>query len=95
MVDQAPVKNSFDYWQPQLKIVARLSSWIAIPVLIGVFLGKWLDKKYDTEPWLFLATVGLSFIISMIGLVKNAMSEFKKIESTNQSDSSNQSKDKQ
>ncbi len=69
-----------DTWSLALKIMARISGWIAFPVIIAVFLGKWLDARFDTEPWLFLATVALSFVVSMYGLVKNAMKEFKKIE---------------
>lgn len=69
-----------DSWSLALKIMARISGWIAFPVIIGVFLGKWLDARFQTEPWLFLTTVGCSFLISMYGLVINAMKEFKKIE---------------
>lgn len=69
-----------DTWSLALKIMARISGWIAFPVIIGVFLGKWLDTRFHTEPWLFLATVAVSFLVSMYGLVKNAMKEFKKIE---------------
>jgi F0F1-type ATP synthase assembly protein I len=69
-----------DSWSLALKIMARISGWIAFPVIIGVFLGKWLDARFQTEPWLFLATVGCSFLVSMYGLVINAMKEFKKIE---------------
>ena len=93
MADNQSPKNIFTYWQPQLRIVAKLSSWIAIPVILATFLGKWLDKKYDTEPWLFLATVGLAFIISMFGLVKNALTEFKKISPHNDKNNLEESKD--
>lgn len=68
------------WWQPALMVFARLSGWIVAPVVLAVFLGKWLDRKYSTEPWLFLATVGFSFFISIFGLAKNAVEEFKKIE---------------
>lgn len=71
------------WWQPALLMFARLSAWIIAPVLIGVFAGKWLDKKYGTAPWLFLASVGIAFIISMVGVVKNAMEEYKKIDKEN------------
>ena len=62
---------------------AKLSGWIALPVIAGAFLGKWLDKKYGAEPWLFLATVGFAFLLSMIGLVKNTINEYKKIDNQN------------
>jgi len=68
------------WWQPAVAVFARLSGWLLAPLIIGVTLGKWLDRKYDTTPWLFLATIGVAFIVSMFGLIKNAMEEFKKIE---------------
>jgi len=67
------------FWQPSLLMFSRMSSWIIGPVVLGIFLGKWLDRRYDTEPWLFLGTVGLAFIISMIGLVKDAFKEMDRL----------------
>ena len=68
------------WWQDSVMLFTQLSGWIGIPVVLGVFLGRWLDQKYNTEPWLFLATVGAAFIISMVGLVKEASEVIKKIE---------------
>ena len=68
------------WWQPGLVLFTRLSGWIAVPVILGVVVGKWLDKKYGTEPWLFLATVGVAFFLSMFGIVKDALKEMKRIE---------------
>lgn len=76
------------WWQPAIIIFARLSGWIIAPVLIGAFAGKWLDKKYGTEPWLFLAATGFSFLISMIGLIIEAKKEFGKIEKMGEKDKS-------
>ena len=58
----------------------RMSVWIVGPVLLGTLLGSWLDKRFGTEPWLFVSTVGLAFFFSMFGLVKNVIIEYKKIE---------------
>lgn len=69
-----------DSWSLALRIMVRISGWIAFPVLLGVFLGKWLDKRFNTEPFLFIITVAVCFIISMYGLVINALKEFKKID---------------
>jgi F0F1-type ATP synthase assembly protein I len=71
------------WWQPGLVLFGRLSGWIAGPVLIGVFVGKWLDKKYDTEPWLFIITVGFAFILSSFGIVRDSLKEIKRIEKEN------------
>jgi len=68
------------WWQPALVLFGKFSGWIAVPVILGAFLGKWLDKKYGSEPWLFLAMVGLAFFISMMGLVKIVKEEYKRIE---------------
>ena len=67
-------------WALALKVTAKLAGWIAFPVILGTFLGQWLDKKYGTEPWLFLAATGFAFLISMYGLIINALQEFKKID---------------
>jgi F0F1-type ATP synthase assembly protein I len=67
-------------WGLALKVMANISGWIAVPVIIGLYLGKWLDQKFGTDPWLFLITIGVCFIISMVGLVKSALQEFKQID---------------
>ncbi len=73
-------KPEIPWWQPGIQLFARLSGWIGGPIILAVFLGKFLDRKYNTEPWLFLVTVGISFVISMVMLIKIGFEEFKKIE---------------
>ena len=77
MLEKKPEKN---YWVEPLQIFMRLSAWIVFPVLAGALLGKWLDQKYDSSPRWFLIVIGLSFIISMIGLVKDTLKEYKNID---------------
>lgn len=75
-------KNSASktWWQPALVMFAKFSGWIFIPLLFGLYLGKWLDKKYGTEPWLFLTSVGMAFAISIVGLIISVLKDFKRIE---------------
>jgi F0F1-type ATP synthase assembly protein I len=73
-------KNKAPWWQPGLVLFTRLSGWIAGPIILAIFLGKWLDEKYGTEPWLFLLTVGTAFFLSMFGIVKDSLKEMKRIE---------------
>lgn len=73
--------KNIPWWQPGIGLFVKLSSWIAGPIIVAVFVGKYLDKRYGTEPWLFLATVGVSFVVSMISMIKIGFEEFKKIES--------------
>ncbi len=72
------MKNSS--WAIALRVLVNVSGWILAPLIVGLLLGKWLDRKYGTEPWLFLTTIGVCFLISMYGLIINAVKEFKKIE---------------
>ena len=73
-------KTEKPWWQPGLEMFARFSAWIFAPVIAGAFLGRWLDRKYDMEPFLFLSTVGFAFFISMFGLIIEVSKEYKKIE---------------
>lgn len=63
-----------------LRIMANISGWIAFPVIIALYLGKWLDQKFGTAPWLFLATIAVFFLISMYGLITSTLREFKSID---------------
>ncbi|NTW27084.1 MAG: AtpZ/AtpI family protein [Candidatus Moranbacteria bacterium] len=73
-------KTITPWWQPGMQLFLRLSGWIGGPIIVAVFLGKYLDRRYHSEPWLFLATVGIAFVISMIALIAIGFKEFKKIE---------------
>jgi len=71
------------WWQPGLILFFRLNGWIVGPLIIAIFVGKYLDKKYNTEPWLFLLSVGLAFVFSTVGIVKDAMKALNDIEKEN------------
>ena len=73
-------KSDSNDWVEPLKIFSRLSAWIVFPVLLGALLGKWLDRKYNCSPRWFLIVIGLSFVVSMGGLIKNTLEEYKNIE---------------
>ncbi len=69
-------------YRQSILLFLRFSGWIIGPVIIGLIIGKWLDNKYDTAPFLFLATIGMAFIVSMIGIIRGAMMEYKKIDNS-------------
>jgi len=68
------------FWQPAMEIFTKVTGLIAGPIIIALYVGRWLDEQYDSEPWLFLASMGLAFIISSVGIVKITLDYIKKIE---------------
>ncbi len=68
------------WWRTSIFIFVKVSVWIAVPVIIALFLGKWLDSRFGTKPWLFLTTMAISFLITLFGIYKTAVREMKKIE---------------
>jgi len=68
------------WWRDSIIIFMRASSWVFIPVLIALFLGKYLDKRYGTKPWVFLSFTAVAFAISLFGIVRTTLRGVKKIE---------------
>lgn len=68
-------------------LFTRLTMWLVIPILLAVFTGKYLDKKYDTEPWLFVACVGVAFIFTNIGIIKETFKVMKIIDKQSEDNS--------
>lgn len=58
------------WWKPAVEIFIQVSTWIAIPIIISLIVGKKLDNHFDTKPWIFLGLAGFSFIISCYGIYR-------------------------
>jgi ATP synthase protein I len=46
----------------ELWFYSSLSFSIALSIVLGLGIGYWLDKKFDTSPWLTLIFLGLGVI---------------------------------
>ncbi len=68
------------WWQPGLLLGMQVTGWIVGPIILGLLLGRWLDKKFDTEPWLLLVSLALAFITTNIGILKEGRHAQKKME---------------
>jgi F0F1-type ATP synthase assembly protein I len=75
--------NKKAWWRDALVIFARVSIWIAIPIVCALFIGKALDAHYHTKPWLFLVSMALGFITSLVGIYRTMIKEVKKIDKGN------------
>jgi len=78
------------WWLPAITMFIKLSVWIAAPVIIALYLGNWLDKRFQTEPWLFLLSIAIAFTVSTFGLIKSTIKEYKSIEGQNKDLKKNQ-----
>ena len=74
-------KNNFLY-RDILILFLKFNGWIIGPILISFFFGSWLDKRFDTEPWLLLVSVMVALFVSVAGLVKETLIEYKRIDSS-------------
>ncbi len=68
------------WWRPSLIMFGRLSVWIGTPVLIALFIGNWLDDKFETKPFIFLFSIGIAFLVSSFGIVLEAQKSLKEID---------------
>jgi hypothetical protein len=53
---------------------------IVVPLIVLGIGGRWLDRKFGTHPWLFLAGVVVSIAISSIALTIKALKIMRSIE---------------
>ena len=69
-IDSNQIKKD---WGNAMKIFATVSSWIVGPVILAVFIGSWLDNKNQSEYFFTLTLVALAFIITCVGIVREAL----------------------
>ncbi len=66
-------------WAKAMKIFATISSWIIGPIILAVLAGNWLDNKYQTEYFFTLTLVGIAFIMTCVGIVREAQEAIKNL----------------
>lgn len=59
-------------WRSAFFLFIRISGWIAIPVVLALFVGKWLDDRFNTAPLIFLSLTGIAFVVSLFGIVRES-----------------------
>ena len=53
-----------------LTLVTRLGLMTVSPVLIGLFLGLWLDGRLQTRPWVTLFLTALGILVGLVGVYR-------------------------
>lgn len=74
------MENKKPWWQDSLYFFGTVSGWIAGPVVVALFVGKYLDKKFGTTPWLFLSTIAIAFLISVLGIWREIQKYMKRVD---------------
>ena len=91
MINQDKKENTKEnsvgaWWAPAVEILVRVSSYIVVPIIIALILGKNLDKYFDTRPYIFISLISFSFLFSCYGIykvMKDYSEKLKKIKEDN------------
>lgn len=75
-IDMENNKNNTPWWRDGLIIFAKVSAYIAFPIIVASYIGKFLDSKYNTGNIIFFVSIGLAFI-STIYLIWKEMKIYK------------------
>ena len=70
-------------WHDSLTVFARISGWVVAPIVVSLFVGKYLDTRFDTTPMIFIATTAFAFLASCFGIYREATCYMKNFEETN------------
>ncbi len=70
MDDNHKKENLEAWWKPALEIFVEVSTWIVVPIIFALAIGKILDKYFGTKPWIFIILVILGFVFSSMKIVE-------------------------
>ena len=73
-------QNNKPWWRDGVIVFAKVSSYIAVPIILASYLGKFLDQKYNTGNLLFLVLIAVAFISTIYLIWKETKIYNKKIE---------------
>ena len=75
--------NKKPWWREGVLLSAKVSGYIAFPVIITSYIGKYLDKKYNTSPYLFYILIAFGFASTIYLIWKEMKIYQRKIEKEN------------
>ncbi|MCC6323530.1 AtpZ/AtpI family protein [Candidatus Nomurabacteria bacterium] len=68
------------WWMPAVALFIRMSFCIAGPIVIALFVGKYFDKRFNSEPKIFILSTVIAFLISVISIVRISKKYIEKLE---------------
>lgn len=76
------MKNA-NIWQ-YLALAGNIGMVIALPLVVLAIVGRFLDRRFETGPWLFITSIVLAFIISTTLLATKTLQAMKTMEQDTQ-----------
>ncbi len=70
------------WWAQGMKLFGDITTWIALPIIGALVFGKYLDRRFATEPVLLLVSAGLAFILSAYGIMRTVRDYSEKLKNT-------------
>ena len=68
------------WWMDPMKVFIKTSAWVAVPIIGALFLGRYLDDRFATAPWIFLGLTALAFVCSCYGIIRETLAYMRDIE---------------
>jgi len=76
--EEIPTKTTTPWWRDGVIVFTKVSAYIAVPVIIASYAGKYLDQKYNNpNNLIFFILVSIAFL-STIYLIWKEMKVYKK-----------------
>jgi hypothetical protein len=66
---QNPKDPGLNKWR-MVNLAMEMGFIIALPIVLLGFLGKWLDTKYGTEPWITLGAIAIAILTTSVWLTR-------------------------
>ena len=61
-----------EYWMFALRIVTEFGGIIALPAVLFALLGRYLDERFRTMPWLLILCLAIALTFSAITVWRRA-----------------------
>ena len=82
------------WWEPALKLFGEVTGLIAAPIVIALYVGRWLDERFDTDPIFFIGITAMAMILSTIAIVRISTRYMKEMEKNDKKNNGNTTSNK-